>query len=146
MQVSECMLLLSFRLQEHMLECALLDTDAALHTALAALELASSVAAHGLQEAADRALGFAEQALQKTIEKLATTQTLVLEKVHHFEAAGLKLPDTAAHVASKIAATAAAPATGSTQGHEEMPASCGYPMQEMDSWSSADSTCAGCLE
>eukprot|EP00775_Hariotina_reticulata_P011696 gene11695-11840_t len=66
---------------EHMLECALLDTDAALHTALAALELASSVAAHGLQEAANQALGFAEQALQKTIEKLATTQTLVLEKL-----------------------------------------------------------------
>lgn len=126
----------------------MLDTDAALHKALAAMELASTMAAHGLPEAADQALSLAEQALHNTIRNLATVQTLISEKVDQFELVGLKLPaETASHVASDTAATAAEAATGLIEGHKATGAACcEYSMHELDSWSSADSVTSGCIE
>jgi hypothetical protein len=111
------------------------------------MELASTMAAHGLPEAADQALSLAEQALHNTIRNLATVQTLISEKVDQFELVGLKLPaETASHVASYTAATAAEAATGLIEGHKAAGAACCEYPSELDSWSSADSVTSGCIK
>lgn len=64
-----------------MLEQTLTEADAALHLTLHAMSLATQIYECGSPDAADRALGIAEQALAATVQQLARAQALVTHKV-----------------------------------------------------------------
>lgn len=74
---------------------ALGDTESGLTIALSAMELATTMCAHGSPEAADKALALAEQTLQLTVQKLAKAQLMVeaQEQQQH----RLQLSASAAH-------------------------------------------------